>query len=188
MTPKGRAMRKPRDVEPIKGNLHVCTVTNGTDWWADCLLWDGDRWLFWENGCDPAEWSPVTEINCMVEDWDFPTMVAPVGSTSDVIMDLRDERLRQKAKLGWTEAHDDNHADGFLAILAAAKALCATRDGHFDTRQRLASYFASFGIEPEHIYNGSFRDLLKEAGALIIAEMERLDRITPPKRTGKGKK
>ena len=102
------------------------------------------------------------------------------GLLTKACADVVAERERQRSKLGWTEAHDDKHTDGFLAILGAAKALCATNNGHFELRRGLSSYFDAYGLVHERIYNGTFRDLLKEAGALIIAEIERIDRRSPP--------
>jgi hypothetical protein len=165
-------------VEPIKGCVHVCNVRSDDGWTAMCCLWDGARWLYWDSELEPHGWEPVTDINCVVEEWDFPTMVPPAGSPMSALMDVRDERMRQRTKLGWTEAHDDTHTDGFLATLAAVKALCAAdKDGgHFQVRRALSSYFDAYGLVHERLYNGNVRDLLKEAGALIIAEMERLDR------------
>ena len=170
-------------VEPIEGGVHICNVRGDDGWTAMCCLWDGARWLYWDNELEPHGWEPVTDINCTVEDWDFPNMVPPSGSLMSALMDVRDERMRQRMKLGWTEDHDDNHTDGFLAVLGAAKALCATNDGHFDLRCGLSSCFDNHGVSDERIYNGTFRDLLTEAGALIVAEIERLDRAAIKKAT-----
>lgn len=104
------------------------------------------------------------------------------GDGSQASRDVLAERERQRKKLGWTESHDDKHTDGFLATLAAVKALCATTkdNGHFEIRRALSSYFDTYGLVHESIYGGTFRQLLIEAGALILAEIERLDRVTPP--------
>ena len=88
------------------------------------------------------------------------------------LQDIKEERERQVNQEGWTTEHDDEHTDGSLAKAAA----CYARSS------------------PEvHMYNGPSiwtwpwddkwwkpknrrRDLVK-AGALIVAEIERLDRI-----------
>jgi len=78
--------------------------------------------------------------------------------------DVLVERERQKAAEGWTPEHDDEHANGSIALAAAA--------------------YAS-GYEWIWPWDGTWwkpksprRDLVR-AGALILAEIERLDRIEP---------
>lgn len=97
----------------------------------------------------------------------FP--VATLDDLSDGAADVICERLRQKYGEGWTVEHDDTHVNGELAAAAANYAL----------------YHTPFGGDlPNHIWpwaaewwkpTTSRRDLVK-AGALIIAEIERLDR------------
>lgn len=94
-------------------------------------------------------------------------------------LDVMGERVRQITVEGWTPEHDDQeHDDGDLAAAAASYALHAADmlnpysqgDG-----KDLVPDFWQFGLrwwkptEPR-------RDLVK-AGALILAEIERLDRI-----------
>lgn len=163
---------------PYHHGIYPCVIKEDHGERAECCMWDGAHWSWW----DGDEWERVTDCNCTVIGWHEPVLWdvthpnAALRAGTAAAGDVLAERRRQWEKLKWSERHDDSHTDGFLAILAAAKALCATRDGYFELRQGLASYFRAFGIEPEHIYNGSFRDLLREAGALIIAEIERLDR------------
>lgn len=78
---------------------------------------------------------------------------------------IYDERLRQISKEGYTPEHDDEHVDGSLAN-AAAHYACAddninlwTWDKNYDKKDRHSRY-----------------DQLKISGAMIIAEMERLER------------
>lgn len=114
--------------------------------------------------------------------------------TSDVIADVRAERVRQMHVEGWTEAHDDQHDDGQMALAAAAYIL--TREPRteyklFPVMQRVDVRSAE---DPTHHHVGNVsapkiwpwygqwwkpkdrrRDLVR-AAALIVAEIERLDR------------
>ena len=89
--------------------------------------------------------------------------------TSELVaQELLWERQRQQDKLGWTPAHDDGHEHGELAIAAARYAVQGTdaevRDPH-ETE--------------EWIKPCDRRRALVKAGALIISEIERIDRIAP---------
>ena len=92
------------------------------------------------------------------------TRIVSVGST--VLMDVMRERTRQINEEGWTPAHDDQHAKGELATAA----YCYVRWG--------GRLFAP----AEWPWSNQWwkptdrrRDLVK-AAALIVAEIERLDR------------
>lgn len=89
------------------------------------------------------------------------------------------ERVRQVNVKGWTPEHDDSHTDGALAKAAAAYALNASSDANHAAGVRLAELkiaptawpWCSTWWKPRH----RRRDLVK-AGALIVAELERLNR------------
>lgn len=88
--------------------------------------------------------------------------------------DIAAERRRQIEAEGWTLEHDDRHAEGELAQAAAAYAAASTF-------YRVDPYAAVLSVWP---WSRAWlkpttprRDLVK-AGALIIAEIERLDRLT----------
>ena len=97
--------------------------------------------------------------------------------------DIAHERARQVAEEGWSPAHDDNHGAGELAAAGAAYAVFASQPQH--VRDLAAS---TSGFQP--IYwprcwgpasfkpKGRRRDLVR-AAALLVAEIERLDRIAP---------
>ena len=96
-----------------------------------------------------------------------------------VIDEIAAERARQISAEGWTAEHDDGHAKGDLARAAASYALWGT--GVPLNGQR---HVGSFRTEPYSIWpwSGEWwkprdrrRNLVK-AGALIVAEIERLDR------------
>lgn len=63
-----------KKIKPIPGYVHVCTVRSDDGWEAMCCLWDGECWRYWDSEMQPHGWEPVTDINCVVEDWDLPIM------------------------------------------------------------------------------------------------------------------
>lgn len=89
-----------------------------------------------------------------------------------VLGEIKVERARQQAQEGWTPQHDDGHMNGDLASAAAAYALSAAGF----SRGRVTPFWpwAPKWWKP----TTSRRDLVK-AGALIVAEIERLDRLGP---------
>jgi hypothetical protein len=93
-------------------------------------------------------------------------------TTDSVIREIADERQRQIESEGWTLAHDDGHVLSDLAQAAAAYAQHAgcQRIAH----DRCAPECWPWDYEwwrPK----GDRRDLMR-AAALIVAEIERLDR------------
>ena len=85
--------------------------------------------------------------------------------------DIVAERVRQVVKEGWLPEHDDQHAVGELA--AAAACYCHPEPCMDDTRGVPFSWpWVRRWWKP----TDRRRDLVK-AGALILAEIERLDRI-----------
>lgn len=100
--------------------------------------------------------------------------------------DIAAERRRQVVQEGWSAAHDDTHSDGEMARAAACYA------AHASAYQRVAADVGTEAyqtVEPRSsIYNFGWpwarewwkprnprRDLVR-AAALIVAEIERLDR------------
>lgn len=103
------------------------------------------------------------------------------------IDDIAAERERQRKKLGWTLSHDDEHTDGSLAAAAAAcYALNASmrddaRKAHedLDNQEGFISILRFMWPESwlrQHWKPRDRRLDLVRAGALIVAEIERLDR------------
>ena len=88
------------------------------------------------------------------------------------------ERLRQVKEEGWTPAHDDAHAHGELAFAAACYALSGTgfrlQSYVFRTIEELWPWARAWWKPKDRT-----RDL-ERAGALIIAELERLERQRRP--------
>jgi hypothetical protein len=92
---------------------------------------------------------------------------------SNAIADIAAERERQVTVEGFGEAHDDEHAEGELAMAAACYALHSTGKKRF-------SGFPSTILWPWAFLwwrpKDRRRDLVR-AAALIVAEIERLDRL-----------
>jgi hypothetical protein len=92
--------------------------------------------------------------------------------TSSVIRDISNERLRQIQAEGWTPEHDDEHTRGQLAMAAAYYAIShlARKDGRCPYAALLWPWSMDW------LKRKSRRHDLVRAGALIVAEIERLDR------------
>ena len=97
-----------------------------------------------------------------------------------VIDEIADERQRQVEQEGWTSAHDDDHDDGQLARAAGCYALYA---GGRRDMVRSAMDCPEGGYVPRGWPwavrwwkpKNPRRDLIR-AAALIVAEIERIDR------------
>jgi len=91
------------------------------------------------------------------------------------------ERKRQQAEAGWTLAHDDARTARQLAAAAACHAWAASLSDRL--RDTLAYRHPPFWPWAREWWRPAERrrELIK-AGALILAEIERLDRLTssPP--------
>lgn len=97
------------------------------------------------------------------------------GADTDAARDVLAERRRQVEAEGWTPEHDDEHADASMAIAAAVYCLIDARP------------YTGLGMDAMRLTyhmnwdtgwlkrSGPRRNLVK-AGALILAEIERLDR------------
>lgn len=85
-------------------------------------------------------------------------------------LDVLGERIRQQEGEGWTLEHDDRHTGGALARAAASYALMSV-GARTSALQVWPLTWAPHWFKP-----GSSRQDLVKAGALILAEIERLDR------------
>ena len=106
-------------------------------------------------------------------------MIEGMPGMSAGAADVLAERRRQQTDEGWTRPHDDAHSDGSLAAAAAVYAMTGSQP---ELRISQADYNATLkALWPISWDRGWFkrkdsrRDLVR-AGALIIAEIERLDR------------
>ncbi|MBB3591696.1 hypothetical protein FHX08_002040 [Rhizobium sp. BK529] len=123
-------------------------------------------------GTDPfAAWEAIQALKSAATPPPVPQMLGTA------LLDVAAERRRQVEVEGWTPAHDDRHTDGSMAQAAAAYALKARSD---------ESHANGVRIRPPYLWPDSWhvswwkpkdrrRDLVR-AAALIIAEIERLDR------------
>lgn len=135
----------------------------------DCLI------LIWLEGCERLTAGDLLYAAPQ------PTPVAPVpGTITDAARDVLAERKRQVEAEGWSPEHDDEHRGGSLAMAAA----CYAAHDHLPAEMRSFGN-RDLGRVPE-LWPRSWdytwfkpkdrrRDLVK-AGALILAEIERLDR------------
>lgn len=99
--------------------------------------------------------------------------------------DVLAERTRQVLLEGWTPEHDDEHDGGEMAVAAACYALVAgVADPHRDALRLFGPLFSAATTPLEQMWpwdagwwkpKDRRRDLVR-AGALVIAEIERLDR------------
>lgn len=109
---------------------------------------------------------------------DLARMKAAMGKAAE---DVIAERERQKTVEGWTVEHDDNHVDGTLARAGACYALTAGRE-HFNAPTHEDSGWEDIPAPFAWPWSRDWwkpkgrRQNLVRAGALILAEIERLDR------------
>jgi hypothetical protein len=95
---------------------------------------------------------------------------------TDAARDVLTERGRQADVEGWTAAHDDDHDCGDLALAGAAYALHAGCNLNPFSQQDLGEQPIFWPWSAEWWKPGDTRRSLVKAAALIIAEIERIDR------------
>ena len=144
-------------------------------------FWDGEGFpmgevravLRDEHGIeDAAAWAIVHRAERLVKEAARDAANLRAAIRHEILGEIGDERRRQIEVEGWTPEHDDAHAGGELADAAAcyAATLPLTRPRGLFGRAALWPWSASWW-KPQ----GRRRDLVK-AAALIVAELERLDR------------
>jgi len=94
--------------------------------------------------------------------------------------DVLFERDRQISAEGWSAEHDDAHGNCSLARAAAAYALVGSSDGRVIGDEMEPSIVTRIWPWDDEWWkpSGVRRRNLIKAGALILAEIERLDRVT----------
>ncbi|EPL7658896.1 TPA: hypothetical protein ACID0O_000844 [Pseudomonas aeruginosa] len=141
-------------------------------------IYDEDKVYANWNACRSA----LDEIKDVFQqiDWDAENELAellaaaPGNSVPQAWLDVQAERRRQVEAEGWTPEHDDGHSHGQMARAAACYALAcssAPNDGTAALLVSLAWPWDEQWWKP----STARRDLIK-AGALVLAEIERLDR------------
>lgn len=93
-------------------------------------------------------------------------------SLTDAARDVLAERVRQISAEGWTTEHDDEHADGSMAQAAA----CYAHGSMHFSGKRGQGYVTLWPWDEVWWRHAPRRRQLVKAGALILAEIERLDR------------
>lgn len=88
--------------------------------------------------------------------------------------DVLAEREKQRRK--WGDAHDDEHELGTISVVAAALAVHGTDAKVVDPLDRADAGGDAWGLVAKHPKR---RDQLVIAAALILAEIERIDRSRP---------
>lgn len=100
------------------------------------------------------------------------TTLRYIGATG-ILEEIATERARQISGEGWTPSHDDEHDSGELADAAAC--YCIARPKHpLADNDEICNRLWPWGIsdwKPK-----SYRRDLIRAAALIVAEIERIDR------------
>lgn len=97
--------------------------------------------------------------------------------TLDTLLnEIKAERLAQISREGWTPEHDDTHDQGDFALAAAAYAVAGSTkddsDGTAPALTRLLWPWTAAELKPH-----DYRCNLLRAGALIAAELERVERM-----------
>lgn len=104
---------------------------------------------------------------------DTKTTQPPVPQwSSQAVLDVAAERRRQVENEGYDRAHDDEHADGSMAEAAASYAYQA----HNSEACPAGKPPLGWPWDAKWWKPGDSRRMLVKAGALILAEIERLDR------------
>ena len=101
--------------------------------------------------------------------------------TQGIITEITAERERQITQEGWTIEHDNKHSGGQLAAAAAAyihhTVLFQNAD---DASYQVSGCFSYWPWDQTWWKPKNPRRDLVRAAALIVAEIERLDRQSPP--------
>lgn len=115
----------------------------------------------------------VREVEALLADANaWNAMINGSPGMEAAARDVFHERLRQVTGEGWSEGHDDDHGDGSLARAAGCYSLIAAGWAVSAVRELWPVGWSHQWLKTK----GGARRMLVKAGALIIAEIERLDR------------
>ncbi|WP_322874700.1 hypothetical protein [Klebsiella michiganensis] len=118
---------------------------------------------------------------------DLPPIDGESRTVTAAAADVFSERQRQVTAEGWTPERDDEYTDGELPRAASCYALMAWRekclsDGEYAASQKMLPYYWPW--EPAWWKPTTPRRDLVKAAALILAEIERIDRAAGIKMEG----
>jgi hypothetical protein len=103
--------------------------------------------------------------------------IPPAAAISTAIADVLAERRRQIQVEGWTAEHDDEHDEGDMALAGACYAAsAAATDDRVNCRSILDSVRSMWPWGREWWKPKNQRRDLVRAAALVIAEIEKMDR------------
>lgn len=102
-------------------------------------------------------------------------MTSVMTGRAKAFADVASERARQISKHGHDESHDDTHSDGSIAYAAMAFVASALKE------ERLADEIYPWGVGFDP-HGDDRRTLMVKAAALMIAEIERIDRAAEAKK------
>ena len=194
--------------------LDIDSVLSATEGWRDISSApkDGTKvflypdlevgiWCFVQTSSRGWAWRPEDHKHILGGRLFFPThwMPLPAGPLSaspepategwtNALADVAAERRRQIDVEGWTPEHDDEHSRGELARAAAAYCAIAGNDDETRGHRLRAGWLpATWPWDPSWWKPKDRRRDLVRAAALIVAEIERLDRLSAtPAHTGEG--
>lgn len=167
------ALAQQSEREPLTADVECITDESGTDY-SVSVRGPGLR-----NPLYSDVWTKKKQAELLAR-W-LNTEVLPAAASkreplSQAAQDVLAERQRQISVEGWTPEHDDEHGDGDLAAASAAYAIEANAllEGMTPSETREPPFCWPWGREWWKSRDAR-RNLIK-AGALILAELERLDR------------
>lgn len=129
---------------------------------ADALMRIAEDPMHFAQYCDEESLSDVVEAAQLLS---RPVEPVVTEATADVLA----ERRRQIEKEGWTPEHDDEHSEGQMASAAACYALASYLGNDWSPAEH-------WPWDAEWWKPSDRRRNLVKAAALILAEIERLDR------------
>lgn len=108
-----------------------------------------------------------------------------IDTSSNILDEILLERIRQWKDKEWSYAHDDQHGNGELGRAAAYYAACNAPSTYVVQSYSLALHLeAVWPWDVKYRRPRPARENLIRAGALIVAEIERLDRAEGPASPG----
>lgn len=96
--------------------------------------------------------------------------------SSKAALDVLGERTRQIEAEGWTPEHDDEHTDAAMAYAAAGYAIEAADELYGVETPTVDPVYSPIFPEGWEFKRSAPRRMLVKAAALLLAEIERLDR------------